>query len=60
MSSSVSSLARWSLVGAFTEPCWVVLTATHPLAAREQIAFQELWDEPFVAAPTETGWWHDW
>jgi len=19
-----------------------------------------LWDEPFVAAPAETGWWRDW
>jgi DNA-binding transcriptional LysR family regulator len=38
----------------------VALPATHPLAAREQIAFHELWDEPFVAAPAETGWWRDW
>ncbi len=44
----------------FTEPRWVALPATHPLAGREQIAFRELWDEPFVAAPPETGWWRDW
>ena len=42
-----------------TEPRWVVLPATHPLAARDQISFCQLWDEPFVAAPTETGWWRD-
>ena len=42
-----------------TEPRWVVLPATHPLAAREQIPFRELWDEPFLAAPVETGWWRD-
>jgi DNA-binding transcriptional LysR family regulator len=24
------------------------------------ICFHELWDEPFVAAPAETGWWRDW
>ena len=44
----------------FTEPRWVALPATHPLAARDQIPFRDLWDEPFVAAPTETGWWRDW
>ena len=44
----------------FTEPRWVALPASHPLAAREQISFRELWDEPFVAAPAETGWWRDW
>jgi DNA-binding transcriptional LysR family regulator len=42
-----------------TEPRWVVLPATHPLAGRDQICFSELWDEPFVAAPQETGWWRD-
>jgi DNA-binding transcriptional LysR family regulator len=44
----------------FTEPRWVALPAAHPLAAREQIAFRELRDEPFVAAPAGTGWWRDW
>jgi DNA-binding transcriptional LysR family regulator len=44
----------------FTEPRWVALPAAHPLAARELIAFRELRDEPFVAAPAETGWWRDW
>jgi DNA-binding transcriptional LysR family regulator len=42
-----------------TEPRWVALPAGHPLAARDQIPFRELWDEPFVAAPEETGWWRD-
>jgi DNA-binding transcriptional LysR family regulator len=42
-----------------TEPRWVVLPVTHPLAGRDQICFSELWDEPFVAAPQETGWWRD-
>jgi DNA-binding transcriptional LysR family regulator len=42
-----------------TEPRWVALSATHPLATRDQISFRELWDEPFVAATTETGWWRD-
>ena len=42
-----------------TEPRWVVLPATHPLAARDQISFHQLWDEPFVAASAETGWWRD-
>jgi len=42
-----------------TEPRWVALPAAHPLAARDQIPFRQLWDEPFVAAPVETGWWRD-
>ncbi len=43
-----------------TEPRWVALPVTHPLADRETIAFRDLWDEPFVAAPAETGGWRDW
>jgi DNA-binding transcriptional LysR family regulator len=44
----------------FTEPRWVALPAAHPLAARDLICFRDLWDEPFVAAPAETGAWRDW
>jgi DNA-binding transcriptional LysR family regulator len=44
----------------FTEPRWVALPAAHPLATRDVIGFAELRDEPFVAAPAETGWWRDW
>jgi DNA-binding transcriptional LysR family regulator len=43
----------------FTESRWVALPATHPYAGRDQISFEELWDEPFVAAPVTTGWWRD-
>jgi DNA-binding transcriptional LysR family regulator len=43
----------------FTEPRWVALPEGHPLAARDVIPFRDLWDEPFVAAPPETGWWRD-
>jgi DNA-binding transcriptional LysR family regulator len=42
-----------------TEPRWVALPATHPLAAHAQISSGQLWDEPFIAAPTETGPWRD-
>ncbi len=42
-----------------TEPRWVALPAAHPLAACDQIPFADLWDEPFIAAPAETGWWRD-
>jgi DNA-binding transcriptional LysR family regulator len=42
-----------------TEPRWVVLPVAHPLAARDQICFGDLWDEPFIAAPAETGCWRD-
>jgi DNA-binding transcriptional LysR family regulator len=44
----------------FSEPRWVALPAAHPLAAREVVAFAELRDEAFVAAPASTGWWRDW
>src|SRR6516165_6055066 len=42
-----------------TEPRWIALPTTHPLAARDHIFFHELWDEPFVAAPAGTGFWRD-
>jgi DNA-binding transcriptional LysR family regulator len=42
-----------------TEPRWVALPAAHPFAARDHISFRELWDEPFIAAPAETGSWRD-
>jgi DNA-binding transcriptional LysR family regulator len=42
-----------------TEPRWVALPAAYPLAERDQIPFADLWDEPFVAAPAESGWWRD-
>ncbi|WKX71907.1 LysR family transcriptional regulator [Streptomyces sp. XD-27] len=43
----------------FTEPRWLALRAAHPLAQLEQIPFHALRDEPFVAAPPETGSWRD-
>ncbi|MFG2975637.1 LysR family transcriptional regulator [Streptomyces sp. NPDC048331] len=43
----------------FTEPRWVALPEGHVLAARDVIPFRDLWDEPFVAAPPETGRWRD-
>jgi DNA-binding transcriptional LysR family regulator len=42
-----------------TEPRWVALPATHPLAAQDQVSSHQLWDEPFVAAPAETDGWRD-
>lgn len=43
----------------FSEPRWIALPAGHPLAERDLIPFQDLWDEPFVAAPPESGAWRD-
>lgn len=43
----------------FSEPRWVALASAHPLASRESIDFADLLDEPFVAAPAETGGWRD-
>lgn len=42
-----------------SEPRWIALPAGHPLAERDLIPFQDLWDEPFVAAPPESGAWRD-
>ena len=38
-----------------TEPCWVALPATHPLAARPHLNFHDLLDEPFLALPESAG-----
>jgi DNA-binding transcriptional LysR family regulator len=43
----------------FTEPRCIALPSAHPLADRDVIAFAELWNEPFVAAPEATGAWRD-
>ncbi|WP_067532794.1 LysR family transcriptional regulator [Nocardia crassostreae] len=43
----------------FSEPRWIALPAAHPLAASDEIEFRDLWDEPFVASPPESGWWRD-
>ncbi|MEV0382060.1 LysR family transcriptional regulator [Nonomuraea sp. NPDC050643] len=42
-----------------TEPRWIALSSAHPYATRDVIPFRDLWDEPFVAAPPETGRWRD-
>ncbi|GAA3208186.1 LysR family transcriptional regulator [Dactylosporangium siamense] len=42
-----------------TEPRWVALPAAHPLAVHDEIPFEDLWGEPFVAAPAGTGPWRD-
>ncbi|MCP2336350.1 LysR family transcriptional regulator [Actinomadura rupiterrae] len=49
----------WNVRDLFTEPRCLALAAAHPLAERDVIAFHELLDEPFVAAPPETGEWRD-
>ncbi|MFC0629154.1 LysR family transcriptional regulator [Kribbella deserti] len=42
-----------------SEPRYVALPAAHRLAGQERISFRDLWDEPVVAAPAETGAWRD-
>lgn len=39
----------------FTEPRWVAMPVGHRLADRDEVAFGELVDEPFVALPPEAG-----
>ncbi|WP_436500601.1 LysR family transcriptional regulator [Actinokineospora sp. HUAS TT18] len=50
---------RFRVQALFAEPRCVALAATHPLAQRDSVAFADLRDEPFVAAPAETGEWRD-
>ncbi|WP_280236177.1 LysR family transcriptional regulator [Nocardia cyriacigeorgica] len=49
----------WGVEVLLTEPRGVMLPSTHPLAEAEVIAFEQLWDEPFIAAPDATGEWRD-
>jgi DNA-binding transcriptional LysR family regulator len=41
------------------EPRCVAMSSAHPLSTRDEVAFAALRDEPFVAAPQETGSWRD-
>lgn len=42
-----------------TEPRWVALRDDHRLAGRDELAFDELLDEPFLALPNELALaWH--
>ncbi|HEY1095149.1 MAG TPA: LysR family transcriptional regulator [Glycomyces sp.] len=47
------------LLELLTEPRCVAMAADHPLAQRETLAFAELVDEPFIAAPAATGAFRD-
>lgn len=42
-----------------TEPRWIALPAAHRLADNDHISFQDLYEEPFVATPAESGWWRE-
>lgn len=50
---------NWRVEVLLTEPRCVALPSGHRLSTRDVVAFDELWDEPFVAAPVETGPWRD-
>jgi len=47
------------LLELLTEPRCVAMAADHPLAQREALAFADLVDEPFIAAPAATGAFRD-
>ncbi|MGH3095345.1 MAG: LysR family transcriptional regulator, partial [Streptosporangiales bacterium] len=49
----------WRVEALLSEPRCVILPDTHRLADEQEIYLRELWDEPFVAAPEETGSWRD-
>ena len=42
-----------------TEPRWIALPAAHRLAGNDHVSFPDLYDEPFVATPVESGWWRE-
>jgi DNA-binding transcriptional LysR family regulator len=47
------------LLQRLTEPRCVAMAANHPLARRESLRFEELLDEPVIAAPGATGAFRD-
>ncbi|MCD0443928.1 LysR family transcriptional regulator [Glycomyces sp. A-F 0318] len=49
----------YRLLPLLTEPRCVAMAAGHRLAARESLRFEDLLDEPFVAAPAPTGAFRD-
>src|SRR6516165_2047453 len=66
--SSAANEATQQIIAAFARrrPGWRVdlqqaawADPTAALATRDQIRFSDLWDEPFVAAPAQTGFWRD-
>jgi DNA-binding transcriptional LysR family regulator len=50
---------EYRLLELLTEPRCVAMAVNHPLAQRETLAFADLWDEPFIAAPVATGAFRD-
>ncbi|THV24605.1 LysR family transcriptional regulator [Glycomyces paridis] len=50
---------HYHLADLLTEPRCLALASTHPLAGRAALRFADLLDEPFVAAPPETGAFRD-
>ncbi len=44
---------RWTVLR--TEQRWVLMPETHPMAEREEIAFADIVDQPFIALPPESG-----
>jgi DNA-binding transcriptional LysR family regulator len=47
--------ASYQWIEVATEPRFVALPGSHPLAARERVAFTDLLDEPFLALPATAG-----
>ncbi|SDD37216.1 LysR family transcriptional regulator [Glycomyces harbinensis] len=50
---------RYGLTVLLTEPRCVAMAVGHRLAARDSLRFEDLLDEPFVAAPNATGAFRD-
>jgi DNA-binding transcriptional LysR family regulator len=51
--------ADFHLMPLLTEPRCVAMAVNHPLAQRDSLGFEELLDEPVVAAPAATGAFRD-
>jgi DNA-binding transcriptional LysR family regulator len=50
---------RYEQAVLLTEPRCVAMAVDHPLAARESLRFEDLLDEPFIAAPAAAGAFRD-
>jgi DNA-binding transcriptional LysR family regulator len=50
---------EFELAVLFTEPRCIAMAADHPLAGHAELRFEDLLDEPFIAAPKATGAFRD-
>lgn len=51
----LTSPERYEWLSVAKEPRWLLMSSRHPLANRDDVAFPEIADEPFLALPADAG-----